>query len=99
MTDQIPIALQVIVFIILGIAGAAYLVSFVRRDSHQETRHLAETRGKRIDDLEEALARLKVEMADLRAAFQAYKDLKHEEIAVEVARLLEPRLPIRDDLS
>ena len=97
--DQIPAALQVIVFIILGIAGAAYLVSLVRRDSHQETRHLAETRGKRIDDLEEALARLKVEMADLRAAFQAYKDLKHEEIAVEVARLLEPRLPIRDDLS
>ncbi len=91
--------LQIAVFVILGIAGVAYLVSLVRRDSHRETKELAETRGKRIDDLEEDLARLKVEMADLRAAFETYKDLKHKEIAVEVARLLEPRLPRRNDLA
>ncbi len=89
--------LQIAVFVILGIAGLAYLVSLVRRDSHRETKDLADTRGQRIDDLEEALDRVQAEMSDLRAAFEAYKDLKHEEIAVEVARLLEPRLPRRDD--
>jgi uncharacterized membrane protein YhiD involved in acid resistance len=95
--DQIPDALQITVFIILGVAGLAYLFSLVRRDSHRETKDLADTRGERIDDLEETVARLKMKMAKLEDYLSAYQSIKHEEIAVEVARLLEPRLPRRED--
>jgi len=97
--DQIPTALQIAVFVILGVAGLAYLFSLTRRDSHRETRNLADTRGERIDDLEEVVERLKTKVAKLEDQYAAYQSIKHEEIAIEVARLLEPRLPRRDDLN
>lgn len=95
--DQIPAVLQIVVFVVLGVAGLSYLASLVRRDSHRETRDLADTRGQRIDDLEEEVDRLKVKMAKLEDYLAAYQSIKHEEIATEVARLLEPRLPRRED--
>lgn len=95
--DQIPAAIQITVFIILGVAGLAYLTSLVRRDSHRETRDLADTRGERITDLETQVGRLKTKVAKLEDYLAAYQSIKHEEIAVEVARLLEPRLPRRND--
>ena len=91
--------LQIVVFVIVGVAGVAYLVSVVRRDSHRETKDLADTRGQRIDDLEEEVDRLKGKVAKLEDYLAAYQSIKHEEIAIEVARLLEPRLPRRDDLG
>ena len=91
--DQIPVALQAAVFIILGVAGIAYLVSVVRKDSQRETQELANTRGKRIDDLEKEVRRLRDKVENLQGALEAYQRIKAEEIAVEVARLLEPRLP------
>jgi uncharacterized protein YlxW (UPF0749 family) len=97
MFEQTPIILRVVVFVILGVAGVAYLWSVVRRESHQETRELALTRGDRIDDLEEEVERLKGKVAKLEDYLAAYQSIKHEEIAVEVARLLEPRLPRRED--
>ncbi len=96
--DQIPVFLQVAVFVILGVSGLAYLASLVRRDSHRETKDLADTRGQRIDDLEEQVERLKTKMAKLEDYLAAYQSIKHEEIATEVARLLEPRLPRREDV-
>lgn len=95
--DQIPTVLQIAVFIILGISGLAYLVSLILKDSYQEARELAETRGKRVDDLEEEVARLHEKVDNLQGALEAYQRIKAEEIAVEVARLLEPRMPKRTD--
>ena len=91
--------LQVAVFVIVGIAGLAYLVSLVRRDSHRETKNLAETRGERIDDLEDEVAQLEGRVSALEAHIKAVETIKAKEIAVQVATLLEPRLPRRDDLG
>jgi uncharacterized protein YlxW (UPF0749 family) len=96
--DQTPLVLQIAVFVILGVAGVAYLVSIVRRESTKETRELAKTRAGRIDDLEKEVARLRDKVENLQGALEAYQRIKAEEIAIEVARLLEPRLPHRDDL-
>jgi hypothetical protein len=95
--DQIPTFLQVAVFVILGAAGVAYLLSIIRKDSHQETKELAETRGDRIGDLEQEVVRLGRKVDHLEGALEAYQRIKADEIAVEVARLLEPRLPKRTD--
>lgn len=95
--DQIPVLLQATVWVILGIAGSAYLVSVVRKESHKETRELAETRGDRIGDLEQEVARLGRKVDHLTGALEAYQRIKAEEIAVEVARLLETRMPRRTD--
>jgi len=84
--------LQIAVFVILGLAGVAYLVSLVRRDSHRETRDLAETRGERIDDLEDVVAALTERVTVLEAQIEAVESIKAKEIAVQVATLLEPRL-------
>ena len=91
--------LQIVVFVIVGLSGLAYLFSLVRRDSASETKELASTRGERIDDLEDEVRELRVQLTNVQGALAAYQSLKHEEIAVEVARLLEPRLPRRGDGS
>ncbi len=90
--DQIPTLVQIAVFVILGLSGAAYLVSIARKQSHRETRELADTRGQRIDDLEDEVTRLGRKVDHLEGALEAYQRIKADEIAVEVARLLEPRL-------
>ena len=90
--DQIPTFLQIAVFVILGLSGATYLFSIARKQSHMETKELAETRGKRIHDLEVDVRRLAGQVAHLEGALEAYQRIKAQEIAVEVARLLEPRL-------
>ncbi len=97
MFDSLPPVLEIVVFAILGLSGAAYLFSILRKESHAETRELADTRGKRIDDLEEQVARLRDKVENLQGALEAYQRIKAEEIAVEVARLLESRLPKRTD--
>lgn len=97
MFDNIPAVLQVVVFVILGASGLVYLVSTIRRDSHRETRELADTRGDRIGDLEQEVIRLGRKVDRLTGTIEAYQRIKAEEIAVEVARLLETRMPRRTD--
>lgn len=97
MFDSIPTLLQIAVFVILGVVGMAYLGSLIRKDSHRETRELAHTRGDRIGDLEKEVARLGRKVDHLTGVLEAYQRIKAEEIAVEVARLLEPRMPKRTD--
>ena len=84
--------LQIAVFVIVGVAGLAYLVSLVRRDSHRETKDLANTRGERIDDLEDLVESLTGRVTVLEAQIEAVESIKAKEIAVQVATLLEPRL-------
>lgn len=88
-----PSLLQWLVWVILGISGVVYLWAQVRRQSHREALSLAETRGARIDDLEDQVGRLREKVEHLQGSLEAYQRIKAEEIAVEVARLLEPRLP------
>lgn len=90
--DQIQTLLQIAAFVILGLSGAVYLISVARRQSHRETSELADTRGKRIHDLEVEVKRLAGQVDHLEGALEAYQRIKAQEIAVEVARLLEPRL-------
>ncbi len=94
---EIPTLLQLLVFLLLGVSAVVYLWSKVRRESHMETRELADTRGDRIDDLEDEVRELKGKVEHLEGAMEAIQRLKASEIAVEVARLLEPRLPRRAD--
>lgn len=96
MTD-VPTVLQLLVWLLVGVSAIVYLWSSVRRESHTETRELATTRGDRIGDLETEVRKLKAKVASLEGSLAAYQSIKSEEIAVEVARLLEPRLPRRDD--
>ncbi len=89
---DVPTLLQIAVFVILGLSGAVYLFSIARKQSHMETKELAETRGKRIHDLEVDVKRLAGQVAHLEGALEAYQGIKAEEIAAAVVRLLEPRL-------
>lgn len=84
--------LQVVTLVIVGVAGSAYLVSLVRRDSHRETKDLATTRGERIDDLEDHVVALTERVSILEAQIEAVESIKAKEIAVQVATLLESRL-------
>ena len=95
--DQVPAYVQTVVLVVLGVAGLAYLWSSVRKVRHGEVVELAETRGSRIEDLEAEVNRLKEKVGQLEQTVAAYQGIKADEIAVEVARLLEPRLPRRTD--
>lgn len=96
---DIPTLLQIAVFVILGLSGVAYLFSIARKQSHMETKELAETRGKRIGDLEVDVKRLVAQVAHLEGALEAYQGIKHEEIAAAVVRLLEPILTTDPDAA
>ena len=91
--------LQTVGFIILGAVSVAYLWSSIRKVRHGEVVELMETRGQHIADLEsevsalqKKVAILEQHVAQLEQAAAAYQSIKANEIAVEVARLLEPRL-------
>lgn len=72
MFDSLPPLLEIAAFIILGLSGATYLVSVARRQSHRETSELADTRGKRIHDLEVEVRRLAGQVDHLEGALEAY---------------------------
>ena len=97
---DLPVYLQTVGFIILGAVSVAYLWSSVRRTKQTEVVELMETRGQHISDLESEVAALKEQVAKLEQCVHqleqtaaAYQGIKAGEIAMEVARLLEPRLP------
>jgi len=71
-----------IVFILVA-GGIAWLM--IRKG---ELRELADTRGKRIDDLTAEVAALTAKVASIEGQMEAIQRIKAEEIAIEVARLL-----------
>lgn len=97
---DLPIYLETLAVILLGAVSVAYLWSAVRKVKQTEVVELMETRGQHITDLEsevhslqEKVAILEQHVRQLEHAAAAYQSIKANEIAVEVARLLEPRLP------
>lgn len=95
--DQWPALVQLAVGVVVlgGLAAAVY--SGLRRDRHKELQALADTRGERIDDLEDTVARLVTKVDKLEADLAAQARLVTEDIAARVAELLAPRLPRRSD--
>lgn len=86
--DFLTNAWDVVLVLVVIVAGFVYLRSTLAKQSHDELADLAETRGNTIDDLRTELRSLQSKVATLEGQMQAIQAIKAREIAVEVARIL-----------
>jgi phage shock protein A len=82
---------QIITFMVSVAAAAIWLRSALVKQRHEELEQLADTRGKRVEDLEDKVGELRGEMENLKGQMQALRDLKAMEIAREVVAQLNQR--------
>ena len=82
------LTINVVGFIALAVGAGLYVKSNTAKQNTEETHQLAETRGKRIVDLEAEIHRLSDRLSKVEGQMQALQALKAQEIASEVARLL-----------
>lgn len=75
-------------FAVVVLAAAVWLKSTIVKQRHEELEQLAETRGERIRDQDEKIARLEEAVAELRGQVQAMQALKASQIADEVVARL-----------
>lgn len=80
--------LELLVFVGTVVLSVAWLHSSLAKQRHKELEELAETRGSRIEDLEDQIGRLTTKVQQLEGRFQALQDLKAEQIATVVANKL-----------
>lgn len=93
--DPISLTQLVITLIVFGagiIAAAIYIKSALVRQRHEELQGLADTRGKRIEDLEHEIRQLTQKLSQLEGRVAALQGLKATEIADEVVSRLSERL-------
>lgn len=96
-TAVFQLLISAILFGGMVFAGAVYIRSALVKQRHSELEQLADTRGERIKDLEAQLLRVETRLAQLEGQMHAIQAIKAEEIAMEVARLLEdPHHPVWD---
>jgi phage shock protein A len=82
---------QIITFMVSVAAAAIWLRSALVKQRHEELEQLADTRGKRVEDLENKVGELRGEVENLKGQMQALRDLKAVEIAREVVAQLNQR--------
>lgn len=80
--------IQIAAFVVTVGAAAIWLKSALVKQRHQELEELADTRGKRIEDLETKLGELRSEMEGLKGQMALLREFKAEEIAEAVASKL-----------
>jgi cell division protein FtsB len=91
-----PNAISVLVtiagFAVIAIASVFLVISRVRKQSTEDLETLADTRGKRIDDLEARINELETHVKTLEGQVKALSELKAEQFAVAVERRLLPHI-------
>lgn len=75
-------------------AAAIYVKSSVQKQRNAELVELADTRGKRVEDLERDVRRLEARVAELEGELRAYRTLLESGIAHGVAKELIPLLDL-----
>lgn len=72
--------LEIIAFTVLVVGGVVWLRSDLTKERCKEAQELADTRGDRIQDLENHQKRMEIEIAELRGQVDMLRQLKTSEI-------------------
>lgn len=85
MTEVLTATWQLLGVFVAIAAAAVWLRSTLAKQRTTELEHLVETRGLKIDDLQEEIDVLRQEMAEMRGEMSALHQLKTDEIARRTA--------------
>lgn len=79
---------------LVGLSGGGgfYVRSTRTKQIMQELQGLAEVRGQSNEELRHEVEQLRIEVANVRGQMEALQRLKAQEIALEMARLIDPNI-------
>ena len=85
MNLDVNVILNIILFSGIIAAAAIYITSQTRKENHAETKELADTRGEKIDDLQDEIDKMKQRMLKQDGKIELLLSAKFNELAVNTA--------------